>query len=621
MLPELGHFCLILALSLAVLQVVMYPSKLAKFNIIRPLALGQVCFVTMSFALLWVALISDDFSVLYVAQNSNSTLPWYYKLTALWGAHEGSLLLWIMILSCWILAIVIASRRWSLKFSNTILTTLGIINIGFLWLILDASNPFARIFNDLPIDGADLNPLLQDFGMIIHPPILYMGYVGCSVAFAFAIAALLSHKLDKSWEQMLRPWVLASWMFLTLGIALGSWWAYYELGWGGWWFWDPVENASIMPWLTATALLHSLALARKQGQLLLMAVFLSIITFALSLLGTFLVRSGSITSVHAFVADPARGIFILQFLAITVGGALLLYVMRFSKLRLPHSRNISFNNTYALILTNNIILLVATATVLLGTMYPLIYDALFGGKISVGYPYFNAVFVPIMLLLCLVMLPATLTSKKIILTTVFFSFCTTVLFLTLWFGTAKVNAVIGLTIALAIVFSCYKASKLSMILAHVGLAVSIIGMSLNSAYEVEKDVRLKVGETVKIAAFNINFNNVESVSGANYIGYKAGFIISKNGRVLATIFPEKRMYLAREQSITETAILPGLLQDIYIALGQQLDDNTWSVRIYYKPFVRWIWMGAVLMASGALYGLLSKRINKLLKLIVKIVKK
>lgn len=607
MLPELGSFCLILAFSLSLLQLVIFPSKISAINVIRPLAFGQVFFVIIAFVLLLLALLSDDFSVLYVVQNSNSSLPWYYKFTALWGAHEGSLLLWIMILNCWILALAIASRQWSLTFTNALLTVLGFINLGFLWLIISSSNPFARIFQDIPLDGMDLNPLLQDFGMIIHPPLLYIGYVGCSVGFAFAIAALLSGQLDQAWAQKLRPWVLIAWLFLTLGIAIGSWWAYYELGWGGWWFWDPVENASFMPWLTTTALLHCLAIGCKQSQFLLWAVFLCIVTFALSLLGTFLVRSGSITSVHAFAADPQRGIFILQFLAVTVGCSLLLYSIRAPKLRLLHHRTSRLAQNSVLILSNNIILLVATATVLLGTLYPLIYDFLFDARISVGYPYFNAVFIPIMLLLFILMLPATISNKKLLLIIILCSTAVATLFLYLWFGVVHLNAVMGLSLAFSIIVSCFKAKKLAMALAHLGVATTIIGISLTPIYEVEKNLRLGVGETVAIADYNINFVSVAAVDGPNYFGYKAGFAINKKLRNLATIFPEKRIYLAREQPTTETAILPGVLQDIYIALGQQLDAATWSVRIYYKPFVRWIWIGAILMASGALYGLLVRK--------------
>lgn len=606
MLPELGNYCLILALCLAALQCIVYFTKLAAINIMRPLAIGQVCFVFLGFLALVNAFLSDDFSLTYVAANSNSSLPLYYKFTALWGAHEGSLLLWIMILCCWMLFVAIASRRWPQQFSNTVLTVLAFINLGFLWLIISASNPFLRIFNDMPLDGADLNPLLQDLGMILHPPILYMGYVGCSVAFALAIAALVSGKIDQTWAQVARPWVLTSWIFLTLGITLGSWWAYYELGWGGWWFWDPVENASFMPWLTATALLHCLVIAARNAQLLLVAIFLALITFALSLLGTFLVRSGSISSVHAFAADPQRGILILNFLIITVGGALLLYALRMTRLTMPAAPRLAINQNSGLILINNLLLLVATGTVLLGTLYPLIYDAIFQKQISVGYPYFNAVFVPIMLLMFTGMLFATIKSKKLLLLTICGSCLCTVLFLMLWFGTAKINSCIGLTLAIAIIIASLRSKNLAMALAHLGIAISIIGMSITPMYEIEKDLRLKLGDHVKISNYDVVFKNIYNTEGPNYLGFKGEFEIRNLDQSIATIYPEKRMYLAREQPMTETAILPGLFQDIYIALGQKLDAETWSTRIYYKPFVRWIWLGAIIMALGAAYALRKK---------------
>lgn len=606
MLPEIGSFCLILAFSMAALQLASAPLRIAQLNIIRPLALGQAFLVSIATAILALCLFGDDFSVLYVANNSNSTLPWYYKLTALWGAHEGSLLLWVFILNCWIVVIALVSRKWKLRFTNYLLATLGLINLGFLWLTINSSNPFARILDNIPIDGADLNPVLQDFGMIIHPPILYIGYVGCSVGFAFAIAVLLAGPLDQGWAQKVRPWILTAWLFLTLGIALGSWWAYYELGWGGWWFWDPVENASFMPWLTLTALLHCLAIGRKSPQFLLLAVFLCIVTFGLSLLGTFLVRSGSITSVHAFAADPQRGVFILQFLAVTIAGALLIYALRIAEIKKSLKPYAILRNS-KLILFNNAILLVATATVLLGTLYPMIYDFCFNAKISVGYPYFNAVFIPIMLLLFLFMLPVTLTNKKLLGAVILISCITATLFLYFWFGFVQFNALLGLSIALALIISCFKSKNISMTLAHIGIAITLIGISLTPNYEVEKDVRLRIDETISIAGYNIKFANIIPQEGPNFFGHQAEFAIYKQQQLIANIFPEKRMYLAREQPTTETAILPGILQDIYIALGQQLDSDMWSVRIYYKPFVRWIWLGALLMALGGGFALLPRK--------------
>lgn len=605
MLPELGLFCLIIAFGLAILQIVVFFTKLANINIMRPVAMGQACFTFSAFMLLAVSFLNDDFSVRYVAQNSNSSLPIYYKFTALWGAHEGSLLLWIVMLNIWCLCVTLFVRGFRLKFTNALLATFAAINVGFLWLMLSTSNPFTRLILEIPLDGADLNPLLQDFAMIIHPPILYMGYVGCTVAFAFAIAALYTKKLDRAWALALRPWVLAAWVFLTLGIALGSWWAYYELGWGGWWFWDPVENASLMPWLTATALLHCLVVASKQERLLLMAVFLAIVTFALSLLGTFLVRSGSIVSVHAFVSDPQRGLFILQFITVTIGGALLFYALQTRKLNLP--KTLVVNRITASIFANNILLLVATGSILLGTLYPLIYDAILHQQISVGYPYFNAIFVPIMFICFIAMLSGTIAGKQKIFITLAVSLLLAILFLTIWFGTARINASLGLGLAIAIIASIFRTRNLAMILAHLGVAVSIIGISLTPTYEIEKDLRIRVGEVVKVAQYDVEFTEVNTIEGANYIGHKGDFIIRSANKLLATISPEKRTYLARETTMTETAIYPSLLQDIYIALGQQYDANTWSVRIYYKPFVRWIWLGAILMACGGICAVCTRR--------------
>lgn len=603
MLPEIGHFCLILSLCLAILQVGLFAFKPYS---VRALALGQIFFVVVAFAILSLGLLTDDFSVVYVVQNSNSSLPWYYKLTALWAAHEGSLLLWVLILNGWIMAVLLASRNnWLIVFANKVLLVLGLINTGFLILLLKSSNPFLRIMFDAPLDGADLNPLLQDFGMIIHPPILYMGYVGTVVGFAFAIAALWDGKLDKDWAMLLRPWGLCSWVFLTIGIVLGSWWAYYELGWGGWWFWDPVENASFMPWLTATALLHCLVVAAREGRFLNLAVFLSIVTFALSLLGTFLVRSGIISSVHAFVTDAARGVYILQFLAIVIGGGLVLYAWRGPTLNLPVLPKLNFLSTTTAILLNNILLLIAAGTVLLGTLYPLIYDVLFAQKISVGYPYFNAVFVPIMLVMFAVLLPAVTPSKKYLLVSIVISLIVAVLFLNLYFSLIKFNAVLGLFFAVAIILNTIRKNQLAMSIAHVGLAVSIIGVSLTPAYQIEKDLRVRVGESVKIAGYDIKFNGVHIIDGPNYLAYQGEFVVDDT----KILYPEKRLYLAQELPMTETAISPGLLADIYIALGQQLQTNIWSARIYYKPFVRWIWAGGLLMALGGLFGLARSKKN------------
>lgn len=601
MLPELGQFCLILALGLAGLQVGMFFVKqLSSINVMRPIALGQAFFVSIAFVILWWAFVSDDFTLPYVAMNSNSNLALYYKFTAIWGAHEGSLLLWILILNLWVLSVALLCRNLTLKFANAVFAVFATVNIGFLAILLWISNPFLRDFNNVPLDGMDLNPMLQDFGMIIHPPILYAGYVGSTLAFAFAIAALIEEKIDRTWAQIVQPWVLLAWLFLTLGIALGSWWAYYELGWGGWWFWDPVENASFMPWLTSTALVHCLAVARKTGKLLGMALFLAIATFALSLLGTFLVRSGVIVSVHAFVTDPQRGLFILQFFALLLGGAMVLYFTRLTKLSIQTT---ALHKSEIIILSNNIILLVATGTILLGTLYPLIYDAIYQKQIAVGYPYFNAVFVPIMCILFAVMLPGLINTRKSLLKALLVSLILALAFLYLWFGAIKPTAVLGLFIALAIMITCWPLKNLSMSVAHLGLAVSIIGISLTPAYEIEIDTHMRIGENMQIAGYDIEFTNIADVVGANYVAFVGDFVVSKNTKIITALHPEKRTYTAREVSMTETAILPGLLQDLYISLGQKYSADTWSVRIYFKPFVRWIWLGAIIMAVGAGYGI------------------
>jgi len=604
MLPELGLFCVIVALALSVMQVVLSCTKLATLPIMRPITMGQTFFVVIATMFLWYAFVSDDFSVQYVAQNSNSNLPLHYKFSALWGGHEGSLLLWILILNIWGMLVALRAHAWPHKFANSVLLVFATVNSGFLGMLLYSANPFARLLSNVPLDGMDLNPLLQDFGMMIHPPILYAGYVGSTVAFALAIAALLTRNIDQTWARLVQPWVQASWLFLTLGIALGSWWAYYELGWGGWWFWDPVENASFMPWLTATALLHCLTVAKKTGRFLALAVFLAIVTFALSLLGTFLVRSGIIVSVHAFAADPQRGVVILQFFALLLGATIILYTVRMPQIIVVHNTPLQHNEK--LIFANNILLLVAAGAVLLGTLYPIVYDACTGTKIAVGYPYFNAVFIPLMLILFAIMLPGLLGKRKSILALLSCLFLSGFL-LYLWFGRVQVYACIGVCLSCMIIATCFNSKHLSMVLGHLGLAISMLGISITPNYEIERDVRLQVGDELQIADYTVKFADVQPVTGANYVGWRADFAVHKAQKLLTTLHPEKLVYLARETSISETAIMPGLWQDIYIALGQKLDHNVWATRIYYKPFVRWIWLGAIIMACGAAVGMLQRK--------------
>jgi len=662
MLAEIGNLSLIIALCLAAVQMLSFalqllswiqltksiesvdistiPGKNRRFSVLRcshtrvyaalrcskindsclglakcqqTLAVGQILFVLCGFVILELCLLQDDFSVQFVAHNSNSSLPWYYKLTALWGAHEGSLLLWIFMLNLWILAVLLAARSWSQAFANKVLHVFGVLNFGLLLLLLKTSNPFLRYMPETPLDGADLNPLLQDFGMIIHPPILYLGYVGTAVPFALAIAVLLEGKVEAKFLIQMRSWVLSAWMFLTMGIALGSWWAYYELGWGGWWFWDPVENASFMPWLSATALLHCLTLSAKKPQFMPLVLFLAIATFALSLLGTFLVRSGVISSVHAFASDPQRGVFILQFLTIIVGGSLLLYSLRAASLRPAKATELKVFSTSGAILINNIILLIATATVLLGTLYPLGYELIFGQKISVGYPYFNAVFIPLMLLLFMVLL-MTMLPNITLLFVITLATCCAAIILYLYFGKTVFNAILGLSFAFAIIFAsvlaAYKQNifkKPAMHLAHIGLAISVIGMSITPAYEIERDLKINVYDKLQIANYNIEFSGVDYIEGPNYLAQQGTFKINKNDKYIAELKPQKRVYLAQELPMTETAILPGIFADIYIALGQQLAQDQWSARIYYKPCVRFIWLGAIIMSFGALYGLINRR--------------
>jgi cytochrome c-type biogenesis protein CcmF len=611
MIPELGQFTLIIALALCLIQafalVLSIKYQTITINkVIRTTALGQSFFVILGCLILILCFLLNDFSVIYVATNSNSLLPTYYKITALWAAHEGSLLLWVAILSLWIVLVTFISKRWPLDFSSKVLATMGLILGGFLILLIFYSNPFLRHIDKIPLDGADLNPMLQDIGMVSHPPILYMGYVGTTVAFAFAIAALIQGAVSTDWVRLLRPWALLSWSFLTLGITIGSWWAYYELGWGGWWFWDPVENASFMPWLTATALIHCLAVCGKNGKLILLAIFLAITTFALSLLGTFIVRSGIITSVHSFASDPQRGIFILQFLSFIVGGALILYGSRAASLIVNIARN-PLNKKQVLILANNILLLVATGSILLGTLYPVFYELLFQQKISVGYPYFNAIFLPIMAILCslfIILFFDKYTAIGVLMPSILLPF----VLLQLWYGKIYLGAALGLFFAIAIILysllNLMQGSKLkiAMNLAHIGLAISIIGICITPNYEIEKDVHLKLGENINIADYNISFEKIFTKDGVNYISNIAEFVVKNPNGVSVKLYPEKRLYLAQELAMTETAILPGILQDIYIALGQQLGTDTWSIRIYYKPFVRWIWIGALVMVIGALYG-------------------
>jgi cytochrome c-type biogenesis protein CcmF len=631
MIPELGHFSLILALCLAVIQGVCpivgaargLPSWMA---LARPAARGQLLFLAIAFAALTHSFVVNDFSVAYVANNSNSALPVYYRVSAVWGAHEGSLLLWSLILGLWTVAVTVFSRGLPAAFVARVLGVMGLVSVGFLLFMLLTSNPFMRL-TPAPVDGADLNPLLQDFGLIVHPPMLYMGYVGFSVAFGFAIAALLGGHLDAAWARWSRPWTTVAWMFLTVGIALGSWWAYYELGWGGWWFWDPVENASFMPWLVGTALIHSLAATEKRGVFKSWTVLLAICAFSLSLLGMFLVRSGVLTSVHAFATDPGRGIFILSFLGIVIGGSFTLYAWRAPRVLGGSAFGLVSRESF--LLANNVLLLVAMATILLGTLYPLAIDALGLGKLSVGPPYFNTVFVPIMALLATVLALGPLTRwrrdefARLWQQLRYAALGAVVIGVSVFAALGEANGIkVGLGVALAmwIVFGTLQnlRSRLfqrgsiwaslssqprgfyGMSLAHMGLATVIVGVMVSSLYSTEINRSLLPGETVEVGGYTFLFEGVREFTGPNFQASEGELRVFKDGKPVTVLRPQKRIYHVRSMPMTEAAIDPGLTRDLYVSLGDPLDDGGWTVRLYHKPFVRWIWLGAIFMALGGL---------------------
>ncbi|MBQ0796004.1 heme lyase CcmF/NrfE family subunit [Zhongshania sp.] len=650
MIVEIGHFALILgfcfALALAILPLwgVFRGDHLA-MRASRYLSFAQFLFTTVAIASLFYAFLSDDFSVDIVAAQSNTLLPTAYKFSALWGGHEGSLLLWLEILALWTVAVAIFSKQLPLDILARVLSVMGMIAVGFFGFSLFTSNPFARHLLNTPADGQDLNPLLQDPGMVIHPPMLYVGYVGFSVAFAFAIAALMSGRMDASWARWSRPWTNIAWLFLTVGIALGSWWAYYELGWGGWWFWDPVENASFMPWLVGTALIHSLAVTEKRGVFKSWTLLLAIFAFSLSLLGTFLVRSGVLTSVHAFAADPTRGMFILGFLVIVVGGSLTLYAFRAPTSQTAPS--FTWLSREALLLVNNILLLVAAMTVLIGTLFPLIMDFAGLGKYSVGPPYFNAIFVPLMCLLALVVGIGPLSQWKRSkpeswLKPVLIAFVSSVilgLLLPQTFGDGlHIGAIIGVLLAAWIVLSSVvnlrdkvrnaatlmqglrrlTPSYYGMLTAHIGFACSVLGVAMVTSFNHEQDIRMTVGERTESAfSYSVSFDSIQAISGPNYQGQRGTFSLWKDGEFIAEMHPEKRRYHARSsQVMTEAAIDAGLMRDVFIALGEPVGKDAWAVRVHVKPFIRWIWLGALLMALGGLLAICDKRYRPKQKAII-----
>ncbi|NJD04938.1 MAG: heme lyase CcmF/NrfE family subunit [Methylococcaceae bacterium] len=638
MTAELGHIALIMAFMMALLQA-GFPLAGAQqgvpvwMAIAKPAARAQFLFLLTAFVCLEISFIQNDFSVTYVATNSNSSLPTYYRIAAVWGAHEGSMLLWATILGLWTFAVTLFSRSLSDEMLARVLGVMGLVSIGIQLFILTTSNPFERIV-PAPPEGNDLNPLLQDFGMTIHPPMLYMGYVGLSVAFSFAIAALLGGSLDSAWARWSRPWTLVAWIFLTFGIVVGSWWAYYELGWGGWWFWDPVENASFMPWLVATALIHSLAVTEKRGAFKTWTVLLAIFAFSLSLLGTFLVRSGVLTSVHAFASDPARGLFILIFLAVVVGGSLTLYALRAPTVK--DSAHYTLFSKENLLLVNNILLVVAAASVLLGTLYPLLLDALGLGKISVGPPYFTAVFAPVMAPIFLLagmapMVPWRQGDIKALVKRVAYVFEASlvlgiVLVVTL-LDRSDFVTMAGLSMALWLVgsagLSLYSRVKLranfwdglraqspsvyGMTLAHLGAAVFLVGVVISNHYSQEKTVKLAPGESVELGPYAFRFQGVKDVVGPNYRAKEGSFQVLKGDSVIAELAPQKRNYKVQRNTMTEAAISPGLLRDLYVAMGEPLDKGAWSVRVYYKPFMRWVWLGGLFMMAGGALAVSDRR--------------
>jgi cytochrome c-type biogenesis protein CcmF len=643
--PELGQFALILSLCLSAALFVL-PLVGAHYgsNVLmqsgRSLAAGFFIFVAFAMGCLVYSFLHDDFSVKYVASNSNSLLPYYYKISAVWGGHEGSLLLWILMLAGWTFAVAIFSRSLPLDMQARVLAVMGFVAVGFLSFILFTSNPFDRILPIPPLDGGDLNPLLQDIGLIIHPPVLYMGYVGFSVVFAFAIAALLTGRLDSAWARWSRPWATMAWGFLSVGIALGSWWAYYELGWGGWWFWDPVENASFLPWLVGTALIHSLAVTEKRSLFKSWTLLLAIFTFSLSLLGTFLVRSGVLTSVHAFANDPERGVFILGFFLVVVGGSLTLFALRAPVVRGSAGFNLLSRETF--LLGNNILLTIIMIVVLLGTLYPLVADALSLGKISVGPPYFNLFFLPLMGLLCLLMAFGPLSNWKRM---------TGVQFVKLLWKPWAISLVIGLvfplvyrdkyeilaaltvfiaswviTALLADLFyrlrnsesflAGFKKLSLSyfaMVVAHAGIAVTTVGVGLTSIYTEQRDVRMEVGQKVTVVEYDFILNKLIHIDGPNYTAEEALITVMKDGKFLREMKPQKRRYLASGSTMTEVALDVSLLRDLYVAMGEPLTDTAWAMRVHLKPFVRWIWLGALMMAFGAVLAVADKRYRKVVK--------
>ena len=647
MMAELGNYALALSLAVSILLAI-FSLLGAEKNIVsfmrlaRPMTYGLFVSLTISFGTLFYLFAVNDFSVQYVVNNSNSNLPLHYRLSAVWGSHEGSLLLWIWLLTFWSAAVAIFSKHLPQEAVARVLGIMGLISVGFLIFVLFTSNPFSRTFPNFPVDGKELNPMLQDVGLIFHPPLLYLGYVGFSVAFAFALASLMSGKLDSAWARWSRPWTMAAWVFLTLGIVLGSWWAYYELGWGGWWFWDPVENSSFMPWLAGTALIHSLAVTEKRSTFKAWTVLLAILAFSLCLLGTFLVRSGILVSVHAFASDPTRGLYILAYLIVVIGGSLLLYAYKGSQIR--SRQNAERYSRESMLLLNNILLMTALCVVFLGTLLPLVHKQLGLGTISVGAPFFNQMFLIIMTPFALLLGIGPLVKwrrdafsavrKPVIISLIFT--------LAAGFGLPyflqdriTISSVLGTMMVVFIVllnlyelhqrathkYPFFKGilklsrSQWGMVLAHLGIAMTIWGIAFSQNYSIERDVRMNVGDHTTIGDYEFKFNGIQDTNGANYLGGQAKIEVYKKTQPEAVLFAEKRFYTVSKMSMTEAAIDWGFTRDLYVALGERLEDGSWAIRLYYKPFIRWIWFGGLFMALGGILCLFDRRyrFNQLVK--------
>ena len=635
MTPELGQLALILALLLALAQGILpmigaWRGNHAMMAVARPAAAGQAVFVVFAFGILTWAFLHFDFSVQYVADNSNLELPWYYRIAAVWGAHEGSLLLWILILNIWTVALAAFSQQLPEVFAARVMAVMGLISVSFLTFTLFTSDPFGRLL-PMPGNGADLNPILQDPGMAMHPPVLYAGYVGFAVAFSFAIAGLIGGELEQAWVRWARPWTNVAWAFLTLGIVAGSAWAYSELGWGGWWFWDPVENASFMPWLVGLALIHAQAVTEKRGSLRAWTILLSIFAFSLSLLGTFLVRSGVLTSVHAFASDPRRGVYILMILAVVIGSSLLLYALRAPKVAGGKPFKLVSRETALLI--GNLMFVVAAAMVLLGTLFPLLGDVLHMGRISVGPPYFGFLFPLLMVPVVLLMPfgpflrwgkgdPAIL--KQVLQRAGIAAVACAIVAAFLVHG--KLKAIVGVAALVwlgtgVVLYAIkrwremprgrrYPAEMAGMLLAHFGVGVFMAGVLLSEALSVTHDVRMAPGQTEQIGSYAFTFSGVHRTIGPNWRADQGTVTVTKAGKLIAVMHPQKRTY-PRDQVQTESAINGGVFRDLYVALGEPMDagniSGAWSLRLYTKPFVRWIWGGGVLMMFGGLTCAADKR--------------